>query len=362
MGFQLGNLYVEKGQKTCGFLKLPFTEDELPVTLIYGKEEGPTVLVDGGIHNAEYVGIECVTGLAKQLQPEDIKGVLIMIHIVNVNGFQARTVSVSAEDGKNLNRVFPGDENGTYTDKLAYFMEKEIFSKLDYYIDVHNGDWFEDLTPFIYCVGNAPAETVAEAERMAQAADMPFYVKSQSGKGGAYNYAGSLGIPSVLIERGCNGMWSEEEVAASQKDVKNILRRIDVLKTKPTLSEMQMRVPRHMHHAHYIDSEKAGCWFPKKKAGQVARAGELLGELKDYFGNVIEEIRLKEDAIILYQTISYSVPENSPLIAYGHYDTCVDDLGDMNHEHTHEELHKHHKEHYDDHAGIHSREMWEDMI
>ena len=45
---------------------------------------------------------------------------------------------------------------------------------------------------------------------------------------------------------------------------------------------------------------------------QVARAGELLGELKDYFGNVIEEIRLKEDAIILYQTISYSVPENSP--------------------------------------------------
>ena len=71
-------------------------------------------------------------------------------------------------------------------------MEKEIFSKVDYYIDVHNGDWFEDLTPFFYCEGNAPAEPVAEAERMAQAADMPFYVKSLSGIGGAYNYAGSL--------------------------------------------------------------------------------------------------------------------------------------------------------------------------
>lgn len=108
MGFQLGNLYVEKGEKVCGFLKLPFTEDELPVTLIYGQEEGHTVLVDGGIHNAEYVGIECVTGLAAKLQPEDIKGILILLHIVNVNGFKARTVSVSAEDGKNLNRVFPG--------------------------------------------------------------------------------------------------------------------------------------------------------------------------------------------------------------------------------------------------------------
>ena len=352
MGFQLGNLYVEKGEKVCGFLKLPFTEDELPVTLIYGQEEGHTVLVDGGIHNAEYVGIECVTGLAAKLQPKDIKGILILLHIVNVNGFKARTVSVSAEDGKNLNRVFPGDANGTYTDKLAYFIEKEIFSKIDYYIDVHNGDWFEDLTPFIYCVGNAPEETVAEAERMAQAADMTFYVKSQSGKGGAYNYAGTLGIPSVLIERGCNGMWSEEEVAASQKDVKNILRRIGMLKTRPTLAEMQMRVPKHMNHAHYVDSEKAG---------QIVKAGELLGELKDYFGNVIEEFRLKEDAIILYQTISYSVPENSPLIAYGHYDICIDDMGNT-HQHTHDELHKHRKEHYDDHAGIHSREMWEDMI
>ncbi len=112
---------------------------------------------------------------------------------------------------------------------------------------------------------------------------------------------------------------------------------------------------------HIILIQKRQVSLPKKKAGQV-RAGELLGELKDYFGNVIEEIRLKEDAIILYQTIAYSVPENSPLIAYGHYDTCIDDLGDMNHEHTHEELHKHHKEHYDDHAGIHSREMWEDII
>ena len=114
---------------------------------------------------------------------------------------------------------------------------------------------------------------------MGKAADMPFYVKSQSGKGGAYNYAGTLGIPSVLIERGCNGMWSEEEVAASQKDVKNILRRIGMLKTRPTLAEMQMRVPKHMNHAHYVDSEKAGCWFPKKKAGQIVKAGRRIKRL-----------------------------------------------------------------------------------
>ena len=109
--------------------------------------------------------------------------------------------------------------------------------------------------------------------------------------------------------------------------------------------------------------EKNNSMFSTSKYGNLLTKKDIddLGELKDYFGNVIEEFRLKEDAIILYQTISYSVPENSPLIAYGHYDICIDDMGNT-HQHTHDELHKHRKEHYDDHAGIHSREMWEDMI
>ncbi len=342
MSFTLCNLTVKKGEKIQGYLDLPFTdEDKLPCTLIYGDREGPTVLVDGGIHNAEYVGIECVTGLGQMLEPSDIKGILIMIHLVNVNGFKARTVSVSAADGKNLNRVFPGDPNGTYTDKLAYFMEKELFSKIDYYIDVHNGDWFEDLAPFIYCVGNAAPEVAARAVEMAKAADVPYYVASGSNTGGAYNYAGSLGIPSVLLERGCYGLWSPEEVMASQKDVRNILRVIGAFDSDRFLYDRQSQVPRHMTHAHYVDSAHSGCWFPQKRAGQVVAAGELLGVMKDNFGNVIEEVRLDEPCIILYQTVSYSVPKDSPLVAYGHYDDCVQDKDADEHAHQHEQDYNH---------------------
>ncbi len=340
--FTLENLTVGRGQKVQGYLDLPFTEkDKLPVTLIYGREEGPTVLLEGGLHNAEYVGIHTVIGLSRELEPEDIHGILIIINILNVNGFKARTVSVSAADGKNLNRVFPGDPEGTYSDRLADFMVKKIFPRIDYFIDVHNGDWFEDLSPFIYAVGNAPEETVRIAEEMAQQADVPYYVKSGSATGGAYNYAGSLGIPSVLLERGCNGMWTEEEAEASRKDVRNILRHIGCLATWRFGNDTQIQKPRLMNHTHYIDTERGGCWFPKKKAGQVARAGEVIGVMKDYFGNVIEEVSLREDCIILYQTISYSIPAHSPLIAYGHYSDCIDEPGhdhDHHHDHSHEDV------------------------
>lgn len=362
MSFQLCNLTVERGQKVSGFLQLPFSGEGLPTTIIYGVEEGDTILVTGGIHNAEYVGIECVTGLSRELEPKDIKGILIMINIVNVNGFRARTVSVSMEDGKNLNRVFPGSMDGTYTDKLAYFIEKELFSKINYYIDVHNGDWFEDLSPFIYCVGNAKPEVVAQAEKMAQAADVPFYIKSSSTTG-SYSYAGCLGIPSVLLERGCGGVWSEEEAKDSRKDVKNILRSLGLLIRPATPEEEQKQIPRHMHHAHYIDSEQEGCWFPTKHAGDIVRAGELIGVMKDYFGNIIKEFRLNEDCQILYQTISYSIPKDSPLIAYGHYNECIDNLTSEHaeHIHAHEELHDKPAKNLES-TGIHSFELWEDML
>lgn len=356
MSFQLCNLTVEKGQKVSGFLHLPFSEDALPATILYGEQDGDTVLVTGGIHNAEYVGIECVTRLSKDLEPKMIKGILILIHIVNVNGFRARTVSVSAEDGKNLNRVFPGNPEGTFTDKLAFFMEKELFSKADYYIDVHNGDWFEDLKPFIYSVGNAQKAVVEKAEQMAKAADVPFYIKSSS-TSGAFNRAGKLGIPSVLLERGRSGLWSHEEADASRKDVKNILRFLGVLLTPPPYEERQRMIPRYMDHAHYIDSPNEGCWFPSKRAGDIVHAGEAVGVLKDYFGNIIEEIRIQEDCEILYQTISYSVPANSPLIAYGHYNECIEDQASHGHGVNEERI----VDHIDSEKS-HSIDLWGNML
>ncbi len=337
MKFQLGNLSVEKGHKTTGYLDLPFTEDKLPTTLVYGQEDGETALVTGGIHNAEYVGIEGVVEMAAELKPEEVKGIVILINIVNMNGFRARTVSVSKEDGKNLNRVFPGDPNGTYTDKLARFMETELFSRANYYIDVHNGDWFEDLTPYIYCVGEAEPEVAAKAEQMAKQADMRYFIQSHSTTG-AYNYAGILGIPAVLLERGGRGLWTREEVDCTKKDIRNILRYVGILTTP---REEQRFVPSRMSHAHYMDSEREGCWFPYMSAGDLARKGELVGVLKDHFGNEIQKIRMREDGIILYQTISYSVPEHSPLVAYGHFGECLGEAVSEEASNVPEEEHSH---------------------
>ena len=94
----------------------------------------------------------------------------------------------------------------------------------DFYIDLHSGDDYEKLTPYVYYAGKAVPEVMKVSRQMAEQVDVPYMVKSEVSSGGSYNYAASCGIPSVLLERGGMGAWETEEVRSMKRDVRSILR------------------------------------------------------------------------------------------------------------------------------------------
>jgi len=286
---------------------------QLPITVICGKEEGKTVLITGGIHNAEYVGIQAALELSVFLKPSQISGNIIIIPLVNRTGFEHRTISCVYEDGKNLNREFPGNKEGTLAEKICYYIEKEVFSHIDYYIDLHCGDWHEELKPYVYCQGKADEETRRISEKMARQVNVKYIVQSQAGSGGAYNYAGSLGIPGILLERGNLGLWSQDEVKEDILDVKRILRAMGFLVGSAFEKTDQILIT----EAFYEEAGKTGCWYPRHQAGDIVAKNEVLGEIRDYFGNILETHIAKEKSVILYQIASLSVLEKETVIAYG---------------------------------------------
>ena len=98
--FQIGQLKAEQGEKVSGFLPIAGTNLEIPITLINGSQEGKTILICGGLHNAEYVGIQAAMELADELEPENVFGNIIIIRLLNRSGFEHRTMSLVYEDGK----------------------------------------------------------------------------------------------------------------------------------------------------------------------------------------------------------------------------------------------------------------------
>lgn len=285
------------------------TELSIPYVLLCGRASGPAVLISAGIHNAEYVGIQAAIELSNELNVDELCGTVVILPLVNRSGFEHRTMSMVFEDGKNLNRVFPGDAEGTAADRLAHILFETFIRHADAYIDLHCGDGYETLIPFVYYLGDSPAEETAR--QMAQCVNTQYCVRSRCRTGGAYNLASVHGIPSVLIERGQMGLFSRAEIDADKADVKNILRLLNVM-CGAWISYPKMQL------SEYGDAAPCtGCWYPKKRVGDAFRKGEALGMIRDYFGNDLHTEYAPEDGILLYQCSSLNIIEKGPMVSYG---------------------------------------------
>ena len=155
---------------------------------------------------------------------------------------------------------------------------------------------------------------VEQSREMAEQTDVPYMVRSCVAKGGCYNYAASLGIPSVLIERGQMGGWTLEESHSTRRDVRNILCHLGVY-----LGQKDYRnyYPLEVKDVSYQAANQAGLWYPSKMPGDMIQQGEILGMVKDYNGNILEICRAEYEGVILFQTGSLQVTEGGSVIAYG---------------------------------------------
>ncbi|MCU0501580.1 MAG: succinylglutamate desuccinylase/aspartoacylase family protein, partial [Anaerolineae bacterium] len=116
----VGALSAAPGTKVFGFEEANFggASVRFGIFLINGAEPGPTLVVTGGVHAAEYASIAAALDLGRNLQPQGLKGRVIVLPVVNVPGFGPRSIYINPLDGKNINRCFPGDPNGTASEQL----------------------------------------------------------------------------------------------------------------------------------------------------------------------------------------------------------------------------------------------------
>lgn len=287
----------------------------LRIRRIEGTAPGPRVLITAGIHGAEYVGIETARRIALELNPDLVKGTLTVVALANPGAFAARVPAVNPADGRNLNREFPGNAEGSITQRIAAEITKLTLAS-DFHIDLHGGDVHECLSAYVYVPGACEASVTEKARAAAEFVDVPVRVLSQATTG-AYNSSAVLGIPSILIERGEGGRWSEEGVAAYRRDVASVLQHLGVivpgalgLVNKPRHDQREAPV------AVYAGSAVDGLWYPTVRAGESFPAGALLGILRDFEGKEVKRVHAEFAGTVLYGSGTLFVPAGRDLVAY----------------------------------------------
>src|ERR1700710_888304 len=180
---------------------------EHPAFELRGAHDGPKLSLIGGIHGCEYSSIAAVTRVMRELDPAELRGTITAVPVVSMESFIQRTPFVVPADGKNLNRAFPGDRDGTYTDRLAHDIFTRLIEPADALLDLHGGDLVEALEPF--------ALYAAEPSRgIALAFGLPYVVGPPAPRAGVPpTPAANAGVPAVIAEAGGIGQLHEPSVA-----------------------------------------------------------------------------------------------------------------------------------------------------
>lgn len=278
---------------------------EMPAIVVNGAKPGRTLLVTAGIHAGEFNGTPAVIQVSRTLDAEAMSGRAILLPCVNTSGFWTLHPRTLPEDDFNLNGQYPGRPDGTVGERLADFFVRQIFPQVDFMLDLHGGSRGERMTPLAFFPTHAKVREAALSAAMALNVGM--LVESQATKG-QYSYAAhDMGIPGLLIERGDGYFCDPDWVEADRRDILLLMDHLGIIEAPAGMYDANLR-RRVFREAVYLESEVDGLWYPAVRPDTPVKAGQLLGTVRDFYGETLREVCAERDGHVLYVNTSLSTP------------------------------------------------------
>ena len=267
-----------------GFLKLPYSHDAsawgsivIPIT-VAKNGEGPTILFTGANHGDEYEGPIALFDLANNIKAEDLSGRVIILPGMNYPAFQAGK-RTSPIDGGNMNRVFPGNPEGNFTEKIADYFNRTLLPLADYVLDFHSGGKTLDFLPF--CCAHVLDDKEQQARCIAamKAFNAPHSVMLlEIDAVNMYDTAAEkMGKVFISTELAGGGSTTAYTVGIAKKGIRNILRHAGITEGELEVSEtVNLDMP---DQRCYVFSETSGLVEHCVDLGDEVKTGQLVAKI-----------------------------------------------------------------------------------
>jgi uncharacterized protein len=302
-------------RRTLTFDSPALAGEQWPCYEASGSTDGPRLCILAGVHGCEYSGIAAVGRFMRSLDTAPLTGSIVAVPVVSPAMFAGRAAFVSPADGKNPNRCFPGNPDGTYSEQLAHHIFTELIEPSDALVDVHGGDLVEALEPFALYDESPVAD---RAREMAVAYGLPYVVCPEPDGttigGTTSDAAARAGIPGITPEAGGCGLLEEEAIEAHVRGLGNVLRALGMLPGDPEPPERPQRLVRRFI---WLRAKAAGWWQPDVRPGESVAAGARLGAVCDMFGEELEVVSAPEAGVPLFVTSSPAVADDGILLGLG---------------------------------------------
>lgn len=272
-------------------------EVSLPLLVLNGAADGPTLYMGALIHGDEPAGCEVIRRvLREEVDPAQLVGAIVAIPIQNPFAYRSSSYH-SLQDGLNANRIFPGDPTETLTNRMVAAISRHALEQADYVIDFHCNSRDSILFNFMRVDGSHASRKGLELSTVFGFTTVVSEAK-QHGFGFEERLGGLLadttlaaGKPTLTVELSPTHNWEQPVLDGGVRGVLNVLKHLEMLPGEP---EPQLGLPiinEVLGPQLRVTAEAGGLVHPARDVGTWVEEGETVALIRDAWGDVLEEIR-----------------------------------------------------------------------
>ncbi len=282
----IAGMEVRAGRSEVGEVPIPRlvtgTPVSLPLRVVHGRHDGPTVLVSSTIHGDEIGGVEVVRRVTDRVAPADLHGTLLLVPIVNVHGFL--TGDRYLPDRRDLNRSFPGSAGGSLASRIAHVFMRELVAHCDVGVDLHTGSDHRTNLPQVRGDLDDPA-----TRDLAEAFGAPVMLHARV-RDGSLRAAGiAAGVTMLLFEGGEALRLDEPALRAGTDGTLRVLHHLGML---PDLEPPPVPVdvggdparPIACRRSSWVRARRSGITSLGVGLGDVVAKGDRIAVIRDALG------------------------------------------------------------------------------
>ncbi|KAI8346764.1 hypothetical protein BD560DRAFT_411234 [Blakeslea trispora] len=267
----------------------------LPVIVCRGTEEGPVVGITAAVHGNELNGVPCIHRVISEIDVNKLHGTVVAVPCVNVSGYLKFTREFA--DGRDLNRLFPGREDGFASQVYCYQLMNKVISQFNYLIDLHTASFGRVNSYYVRADMNDPISAI-----MARL-QTPQIVLHNSGQDGTLRSAAAArGIRAITVEIGNPQLFQSQYVQWSYIGVMRILDHLDMytLEYQPTAENLAPPNTILCSKGFWIYTKTGGVLEVYPGVNTIIKKGDLIARIKNIFGNVVDEYHAPCSGIVSY--------------------------------------------------------------
>jgi len=302
---EIAGVTVKPGSRQSIDIPLPsfYTNSSvnMPVHVIHGRRPGPVLLVSAAVHGDEINGVEIIRRLLVKKSIDRIQGTLIAIPVVNVYGFVSK--SRYLPDRRDLNRSFPGYENGSMASRLAHVVMTQIIPHTTHIIDLHTGAVNRENLPQI----RAKLQDNPELETLARAFGVPVILNAELLQNSFRAAAFDKGIGVLLYEAGEALRFDEVSIRAGVRGVLQVMIELGMRPRSKRPRKVESMVA---NTSRWVRAGQSGILRSLVATGTKVQEGDLLAYINNPLGENTEELISPISGIIIGKT-------NLPLVFAG---------------------------------------------